>query len=274
MRSRLGFLAAQMNHLSRPARVARSLAIPASFIALACGLTWPLVLHLRTHLLGDPTGDTGVYVWNLWIFRHELLRHGHLPFSTDHVFSYTGGADFALHNYTPIAGLLGTPLISLVGVVATFNLVMIALIALTGYSTFVLARHLGLGRVASWIVGALFIASTVLIARQTAHFSLVIAAPLPLFLWALLRTLDSLRIRDAVIVGVVCAAASYADAYYGIYCVLMGVAVVGWHFTRVEREESPRPQPRWLRVIDVLIVLLALAIGWQIVSGETSLIVA
>src|SRR5262245_2312880 len=265
MRSRLGFLAAQMNHLSRPARVARSLAIPASFIALACGLTWPLVLHLRTHLLGDPTGDTGVYVWNLWIFRHELLRHGHLPFSTDHVFSYTGGSDFALHNYTPIAGLLGAPLISLIGVVAAFNVVMIALIAVTGFSTFLLARQLGLSRFAAWTAGAVFIASPVLTARQTAHFSLVIAAPLPLFLWALLRTFETGRIRDAVVVRAVCAAASYADAYYSIYCVLMGVFVVFWRYTRVAvRGPSSSTAGAWSRGIEAAILLLTSVIVWRV----------
>ncbi len=96
-------------------------AAAAGYVLLPCILTWPLPLHLRTHLLGDPSGDLGVYVWNLWIFRHELLRHGHLPFSTDHVFAYTGGADFSLHNYTPIAGALGAPLIGALGVVGAFN---------------------------------------------------------------------------------------------------------------------------------------------------------
>ena len=62
----------------------------AAYFALACLLTWPLPLYMRTHLLGGTGGDTGVYVWNLWIFRHEILRHGHLPFSNDHIFAYTG----------------------------------------------------------------------------------------------------------------------------------------------------------------------------------------
>ena len=53
-------------------------------------------------------------------------------------------------------------------------------------------------------------ASPVLTARNTAHLSLVIAAPLPLFLWALLRTLDSRRIRDAVLVGRLVALATYS----------------------------------------------------------------
>ena len=258
-----------MNYPTRLTRLGQGFALSASFIVLACGLTWPLALHLPTHLLGDPTGDTGVYVWNLWIFRHELLRHGHLPFSTEHVFSYTGGADFALHNYTPVAGLLATPLISLIGVVATFNVLMIALIALTGIGAFLLARQVGLGRIASWIVGALFIASPVLTARQTAHFSLVIAAPLPLFLWALLRTLKSLRTRDAVLVGVICATASYADAYYGIYCAMMGLFVIAWRFVRLERGATARDSGTLRRTLDAAILLVVVVAGWQILSGTT-----
>src|SRR5574341_1874114 len=93
----------------------------AGYGLLTCFLTWPLPQHLRTHLLSDPTGDLGVYVWNVWIFRHELLTHAHLPFSSDHLFAYTGGADFSLHNYTPIAGALGAPLVSAMGVVGAFN---------------------------------------------------------------------------------------------------------------------------------------------------------
>ena len=158
-------------------------------VLVTCSLTWPLPLHLRTHLLGHPAGDLGNYVWNIWIFRHEMLRHAHLPFSTNHVFAYTGGADFSLHNYTPIAGALAAPLIGALGVVGAFNAVLLMVITLSGLGMFVLARRLGLGAVAAWGAGALFMASPVLTAKETAHFSLVIAASLPLFLWALLRAL-------------------------------------------------------------------------------------
>src|SRR6476661_4457862 len=98
----------------------------AAFGVLSAALLWPLPLHLRTALPGDPAGDLGVYVWNLWIFRHEFLDHGHLPLSTDHVFAYTGSEDFSLHNYTPLAGLLGMPFMGFLGVVGTFNAVLIA----------------------------------------------------------------------------------------------------------------------------------------------------
>jgi hypothetical protein len=103
-----------------PSRFARwpTAAIVTIGYAVSAGiLTWPLARHLTTTLLGEPTGDTGVYVWNLWIFRHELLGHGHLPFSTDHIFAYSGSVDFSLHNYTPLAGVVGMLFIPWLGVV-------------------------------------------------------------------------------------------------------------------------------------------------------------
>lgn len=241
----------------------------AGYVLLTCILTWPLPAHLRTHLLGDPWGDTGVYVWNLWIFRHELLRHAHLPYSTGHVFAYSGGADLSLHNYAPIAGALGAPLVGAIGVVGAFNVVLLTFITLSGLGVFVLARRLGLGTAVAWCAGALFMASPVLTAKETAHFSLVIAASLPLFLWALLRTLDMERMRDAVLVGVIVAAATYSDAYYGIYCAIMGAFVVTWRFSRVEWLGKVTAWPRLALALNVVIVLIGALIAWNVLSGAT-----
>lgn len=243
----------------------------ATYGILACVLTWPLPLYLRTRLLGDPAGDLGVYVWNLWIFRHELVSHARLPFSTDHIFGMTGAADFSLHNYTPVAGVLATPLIGPLGVVAAFNVVLLACLALTGIATFVLARQLGLGRAASWCAGALFMASPALTARETAHFSLVIAAPLPLFLWALVRALDRRRVGDAALVGTMTALSTYSDAYYGIYCVLMGAVVVAWRFLRVQYPENPAPWRPATRFLDAVLAMLCVIVVLRVATGVTAI---
>lgn len=241
------------------------------YVLLACTVTWPLPLRLKTHLLGSPEGDTGIYVWNLWIFRHELLRHARLPISTDHVFAYTGGADFSLHNYTPIAGLFALPLIGPFGVVAAYNIVLILFVALSGAAMYLLARRLGLGPAWAWLAGAVFAASPLLVARTTAHLSLVSAAPLPLFLWALLRTLDSGRVRDAALVGALVALASYADAYYGIYCVLMGAFLVGGRFLVWSRR--PATTPRTARFIDAVMAVLAAFVAWRLLNGGTDVVI-
>jgi hypothetical protein len=240
----------------------------AAYVLLACGLTWPLPRHFQTHFLGDPSGDVGVYVWNLWIFRHELVDHGRLPLSTDHLFTYTDGLDFALHNYTPLAGLLGVPLIDMLGIVGTFNVILIFAMVLSGLGAFLLARRLGLEGIYAWSAGALFIASPVLTARGSEHFSLITAAPLPLFIWALLRVLDTKRVRDAALLGALVAAATYSDAYYGIYCAMTGLFVVAFTFVRVRRRDATYRHERIARTLDVCMTVVGALIVWRAISGQ------
>lgn len=237
---------------------------PLLFLAVAAAMLWPLPLHIATALPGDPSGDTGVYVWNLWIFRHELHDHAHLPLSTDHLFAYSGSADFSLHNYTPLAGAAGMLLIPVLGMVATYNVVLIALVAASGWGTYVLARRVGVAQSGALAAGALFIATPAITAREVAHLSLVSAAALPLFVWALLRVLDSRRRRESILVGVMVAFAFYSDAYFGIYCVLMGVFTLAWRFTRITLRPDVATHPSVRRLS---LVFAAVSASTTLVSG-------
>ena len=59
----------------------------AAYVVLTLAFSWPLPIHLGTHLTGPPGGDTGVYVWNQWVFRHELVDRHQLPLFTREIFS-------------------------------------------------------------------------------------------------------------------------------------------------------------------------------------------
>ena len=65
-----------------PASGSRHLVALIGYLAIAVAFTWPLALHLNGAFPGDPAGDTGVYVWNLWVFRHQILAHHTLPSPT------------------------------------------------------------------------------------------------------------------------------------------------------------------------------------------------
>lgn len=192
----------------------------ALFCGLAVAFSWPLPLHLSTHLTGAPSGDTGVYVWNLWVFRHEVLQQ-HLPLQTEAVLSLTPPVDLTLHNYTLFMDILAYPLIGPLGLVRAFNLVYLAMMALTGWCTARLALALCGGRWESWLAGAAFAFSPVLMARSTAHFSLVAAAPLSVLLLILVRSEGKGRARDAVAIGATLAWAAFCDIYYAVYGVLL-----------------------------------------------------
>jgi len=245
------------------------LALIGAYALLSLALSWPLPLHLSTHLTGDPSGDTGVYVWNLWHFRHELLQ-GRDPFYSTLLFAPTGRANLSFHNYTVFTNLLSLPLQPRLGLIATFNVLYLLLGVLNAYAMFLLARHLSGSAVAAGLAGMLFAFSPFLTARGTAHFSLVAAAPLPVFLLLLLKAEQTPRLRYGIALGLTLAWALYCDPYYAVFCVLIAGAYLGTSAVRATREEPPRPHVVLLRVLDGLAILLAALVAWIALTGGTT----
>lgn len=209
------------------------------YVLVALVYSWPLLLHLGTTLTGPPDGDTGVYVWNQWVFGHELLVHGRLPYFTDLIFSLSADdANLSLHNYTAFQDVLAMALMPWLGVIATFNTIFLSMSVLTSYSTFLLARHVTARSAESWLAGLLFAWSPVLVTRGMGHFSLVAAAPLAIFLLVLLKADGHERFRDAVALGAIVAWAASAEAYYGVYCLLIGAMFLVARILAIE--SSPR----------------------------------
>ena len=185
------------------------------YAAIAIVFTWPLAPHIGTHLTGSPAGDTGVYVWNQWVFQHELIEHRTLPYFTDTIFAATGRANLSLHNYTAFANLLALPFVRALGIVPTFNLVYLTLMVLTAYAMFLLALRLTREPVIAWLAGVLFAWSPPLVTRGLGHFSLVAAAPLPIFVLVLLRLDEERSLRHAVALGAIVAWATAGNRQYG-----------------------------------------------------------
>jgi hypothetical protein len=229
--------------------------------------TWPLTPQLGTHLTGSPAGDTGVYVWNQWVFQHEILEQGRFPYFTDKIFSLSGRANLSLHNYTAFQDLIALPLMGWLGVVATFNLIYLLMTVLTGYATFLLARHVTGCDAEAWLAGLLFAWGPVLVTRGGGHFSLVAAAPLPIFLLLLLRTTQRQRLRDALALGATVSWAAMTDAYYAVYCIVIAaVFVVGRVLTIQWRGLGARTRVvPW--TLDVLLFCVAGLVLSMLISG-------
>ena len=245
---------------------APQLAVLLGYVLVASAFTWPLLLNLGTHLTGDPGGDTGVYVWNQWVFHQETLR-GNSPFGTEQILSLTERIDLSQHNYTVFLNLLAFPLISLIGLVASFNLVYLIMSVLTSLMTYGLARATtSATRAEAFLAGVAFAWSPVLIARSTGHFSLAAAAPLPAFIWALVYAEKHRTVGSVALVGLCMAWAALCDAYYGIYCVMIAVLYVATTVVRVTRAPAPATRGPWAWLLDVLIVsfgglVIGLALG-------------
>ena len=178
----------------------------AAYAGAAVLFTWPLASRLSSHVLGPLSGDTGLYMWNLWSFGHELSEGRH-PFFTTTILSMTPPTDLALHNYTAFAGVVAIPLLRWLDLTAVYNLVTLASLALSGLFGYLLAMRLTGKHGVSWLAGLLFGFSPFVIARTAGHLSLVSVAPLAAF-WL---SVDALR-RTGRCRAAVSAGASLAGA--------------------------------------------------------------
>jgi hypothetical protein len=243
----------------------------ACYAAVALTFAWPLPTHLGTHLTGSRGGDTDVYVWNQWVFRRELLELHQSPYFTDAIFSLTRTrANLSLHNYTTFQDILALPLIGILGVVATFNVIYILMTLLTAYATFLLAKHVTGTTIEAWLAGLLFAWSPVLVTRGSGHFSLVAAAPLAVFTLLLLRAADRQRVRDAVALGAAVWWAASADLYYAVYCLLIAAIFLITRTITVEQriDEGRARFVLWahdvlLSCVAGLVLSLLVGRGWE-----------
>lgn len=237
-----------------------------TLVAVAC--SWPLPLHLHTHLTGPPSGDAGIYVWNVWVFHHEVVVQQTSPLTTSTVMALAPAVDLTLHNYTIFPNLLALPLLVWLPLITTVNVVYLAMLVLTAWCTALLARAVGCGRWESWLAGLAFAWSPVLVARSAAHFSMLAAAPLPLVLYWMVRGQGTGQLRYAVAIGATLAWAVFCDVYYAVY----GVLLVGaWAIARsvqVTRAASAEHRLGWLRfVLDAQIVIAAAFVTVVAVKG-------
>jgi hypothetical protein len=253
----------------RPAAARLSVAAAlAVYVGVSLLFSWPLPLQRTTHLPGDPNGDAGVYVWNLWVFRHELVDRGHSPFFTEAIFVPTKEKVWlALHNYTVADDVAAVPLVPWLGVVATFNTLHWASYALNALMMFLLARRLTRDTLAAFIAGLAFGFCPFLVTRGLGHASLVGAGAIPAFLLLLLKAREGGRRRDAMLAGGALVWAFFSDAYYGVFgglilaCVLLpalfDVSYVG---------VSPRTRTA-RRALDVVLGLLGAVVLWMLTTG-------
>jgi hypothetical protein len=242
-------------------------AVLAAYVVVAIAFSWPLPLNMATHLTGVPGGDTGVYVWNQWVFRHEVVEEAHLPYFTDRIFALTEPTNLSLHNYTAFQNLLALPLIGILGVITTFNLIYLLMTVLTAYATFLLARHVTGQDAESWLAGALFAWSPLLVTRGTEHFSLVAAAPLAIFLLVLLKADGHERFRDAVALGATEWLAASTDVYYAVYCLLIGAIFLAARIVAIHRSPQAGRSVAMRWALDVLILSIGGFVAALVVSG-------
>ncbi|MGB3906585.1 MAG: interleukin-like EMT inducer domain-containing protein [Anaerolineae bacterium] len=115
------------------------IAVLGTYFLLTVILTYPLVFHFTSHVPGDGSDDPAL-VWNLWWVKHALVDLRTNPLLCDFMF-YPIGIDLTFYTLTIVNGLASVPLQSVVGLVASSNVILFLTFILSSYGAYLLVKY-------------------------------------------------------------------------------------------------------------------------------------
>jgi len=196
------------------------------FTILSLIMTYPLVLHLGTAIMGPP-GDNFEYLYKVYWFEHALLEEATSPFFIPQVF-YPFGYHVALSETTLSNILPVLPVTALFGEVVAYNIAVLISFVLSGYGMYLLVRDLTGSKGAGILSGIIFAFTPYRMAHLGAgHLPLMGTQWLPLLLWTTERWVRDCRRRDAVWAGLFYALGALSSWYYAyMYGLVVAIYVL------------------------------------------------
>lgn len=200
--------------------------------------TWPLARNLSSTLPADPTeraNDIWQHVWNLWWLRQALLVEHTSPFYT-HALFYPQGASLGLHTLNLPFGLAGLPLLPLLGIVTTYNLLIMLTLMLAGYTAFLLARHVSGSVPAALLAGTVVLISPMRLDQaRLALLATFNDFAVPLALLALLLALERPTRRAIVLSASALLLTGLSNWYHLFHTTLLCAMLAAWRLAGLWR---------------------------------------
>jgi hypothetical protein len=199
------------------------------FIAAGIAVTWPHATYLAGRL--PYTRDAGSYTWGFWWMAHCVLQLSD-PWATSYLAAPVG-ASLGLHALMPLPGALFTPITVLYGPAFSYNLLSVIMPGLLAYAMYRLARLWVPSQLGAIAAGIFFGFSSMLDFQTWVHINLAAGALfLPITLEAAVRLRRRPGLGQALVLGLVLAAAMLTDQESAVLClILAGLALLPWLFS-------------------------------------------
>lgn len=168
------------------------------YALLTVGMTYPIILQMSTHLIGDST-DAYLFFWGNWWTR-EALRKGLDLYHTDYLF-YPSGVSLYFHAFSHANAFLWMVLASLFGAVPAYNLIILISYWLASFNMYLLAKDLGLSNAASFLAGLVYGLSPYHLSNAD-NLVLVSSQWMPLYALFFLRAVRRGSLRASVLAAI------------------------------------------------------------------------
>ncbi len=200
-----------------------------AYAAAAVLVTWPVIARPWSLVPGAERSDLWNSLWSLWFFQRSLW-HGDLPVSCELLGFPQGGS---LMVADPLSALLATPLVPLLGLTASYTLLVLLQLVFSGCAAHRLAELLWPAVAkhgAAWVAGLGYLAAPVLVSAIHNGTSESMAGGwLPLAVAASIGALRRGGLARLLAAACALAVAAVASWYGGVcaFCAISLLALTG-----------------------------------------------
>jgi hypothetical protein len=212
------------------------------YLVLTLVLTYPLVTHFSTHVLGTDIWafDEYTFVWNMWWFKHSLLELQSNPLYTDYIF-YPVGISLVLYTYNLFNASMSLPVQPFLSLPAIANSMNVLALTLSGYGTYLLLYYLlrqhgaeekrgSLAHHGAAFVGGLVYAfgSYHFVYAALGHYNMVSTQWIPFYVLFLMKTIREGRWTNAVLAGIFATLALLCEMIFGVFLAFLTLILLAF----------------------------------------------
>jgi len=257
-----------------------------AYFALAILLTFPLVLHLGTHVPGDGSDDPAL-AWNLWWVPHALVNLNTSPIYTDYMF-YPIGLNLSYYTLTYLNAFISIPFQFAFNVIAAANVNVWLSFALSGFGAYLLVKYLvrnakcemRIANLSAFIAGALYaFSSNKMLYTALGQFNIASTQWIPFYVLFLLKMTDNRRqttdirasMRLGLLLGIFLLLQALSEFIHASFLIIFtALYLVYWLFTQRDNLLSAfRLLPSFFTAAFVFLIPMAPILAAQISDLQT-----
>jgi hypothetical protein len=212
-------------------RVLVHLVVIVLYALLTLILTYPLVTHFSTHVLGTDIWafDEYTFIWNMWWFKYSTLSLHSNPLFSSHIF-YPLGISLVPYTYNLFNALVSLPLQAFLSLPTISNLLNLFAFTFSGYGTYLLLHYLlrgeeaGEGRDSLQVHCAAFIGGLVyaftsyrFVYAALGHHNMASIEWIPFYALFLIKTVREETLRNAVMAGIFGTLTLLCEPFLGVF---------------------------------------------------------
>ena len=223
-----------------------------AFICLTLLITYPLPVQLDTHLAGDDY-DVWARPWATW-WTKTAIREGRGLYHTDMLF-YPLGVNLVYHSFSHVNTIVALLLEPLAGYIAAHNVTVLLAYVLSGFSMYLLGKHITGSFGAGLVAGLIFTFSTYHI-DQSSHLIILTTQWIPLWILFVIRLFhEEHPLRHALLAALFLALTALSSWHLLLFSVLwLGFYLV--YLLVWERERLSWPTLRALGLMGIVALIL------------------